>query len=104
LRLLGNAGSSYTILNMTAAVLPEKGFCPVSMLKIMMPKEKMSVRASTSPPLTCSGDIKEGVPMIPMVRATPSRASILAMPKSVILARPSSVTRMFAGFKSRWMT
>jgi hypothetical protein len=48
--------------------------------------------------------MKEGVPMTPTVRATPSRASTLAIPKSVILARPSIVTRMFAGFKSRWMT
>jgi hypothetical protein len=57
LRALGIGGSSKTILNITAAVLPEKGFFPVSIVKMMIPNEKMSVRASTSPPLTCSGDI-----------------------------------------------
>ncbi len=91
-------------MNITAALLPRKGFLPAIIVKMIMPNEKMSVRASMSPPFTCSGDIKEGVPMIPTVRAKPSRARTLAMPKSVILARPSSVTRMLAGFKSRWIT
>jgi hypothetical protein len=44
-------------LNITAAVLPEKGFFPESIVKIIMPKEKMSLRPSISPPRTCSGDI-----------------------------------------------
>jgi hypothetical protein len=91
-------------LNITAAVLPEKGFFPTSIVKRITPNEKMSVRASTSPPFTCSGDIKDGVPVTARVRAALWRANTLATPKSVILARPSIVTRIFAGFRSRWIT
>jgi hypothetical protein len=57
LRLLAAGGSSYTILNITAAVLPVKGLSPARRVKMIIPSEKMSVRASTSPPVTCSGDM-----------------------------------------------
>ena len=50
-------GRTTVPLNITAAVLPTKGLLPASIVNKTIPKEKMSVRASTSPPRTCSGDM-----------------------------------------------
>jgi len=75
----------------------------------------MSDRRSASEPRACSGDMYAAVPMITpasvarMVRVgevaasaeTGSPESALASPKSSTLTRPSGVTLILAGFRSR---
>ena len=85
---------------------------PVSSSYITAPKEKMSLRASTSFPCNCSGDMYCRVPtMAPSwVSARVTVSSPIGLRGCCILARPKSsnftpdfVRRMLAGFKSRWM-
>ena len=66
----------------------------------MTPSEKMSDRASTDLPRTCSGDMYIGVPRMMPVRVM--EASLMrAMPKSTIFTCPSFKITMFAGLTSR---
>ena len=76
----------------------------------------MSLRASTVPPVACSGDMYAGVPAtapgrlsrargVSVVASSPSSRSAcvsFARPKSSTLTTPSGVTMTFAGFRSRW--
>ena len=67
------------------------------------PKLKISERASSVFPCTCSGDIYGAVPTT-VTFARSGHVSVVttfAMPKSSSFARPSVVTRTFAGFRSR---
>ena len=82
----------------------------------------MSERSSTAEPMFCSGDMYGGVPPIMALgagfRAAAGRCpvvalldttvvavrKIMAMPKSRIFTDPSSVTWMFPGLRSPWMT
>src|SRR4029450_3119062 len=48
---------------MRPAVFPENGCAPVAISYSTTPNEKRSVRASTSCPRTCSGDIYDSVPI-----------------------------------------
>ena len=62
----------------------------------------MSVPGVVFPSVTCSGAMKLGVPSKDPVVVMLDDARC-ATPKSMIFARPSSVTRMLAGLMSRWM-
>ena len=65
--------------------------------------DRVDVRAPRSPawPCACSGDRYCAVPMTEPVSVI-SEAPARAIPKSVTLARPSSSTITFCGFRSRW--
>jgi hypothetical protein len=101
-----------------AEVFPENAGNPVAISYSTAPNENRSVRASSSSPAACSGDIYAIVPTaVPglvrfisfiTVGAAPSDAAELvcpgatfANPKSRILACPCSVTKMLAGLMSR---
>jgi hypothetical protein len=62
----------------------------------------MSLRAVSSPPLSCSGDMYSGVPSsaAPPLKSSDRPAS----PKSVTLTFPFSSIITFEGLRSRWMT
>ena len=66
----------------------------------MQPTEKTSVAGVIAPLVICSGAMYVGVPTIapePVASAFCSRA----IPKSMILTRPSGITRTLDGFTSR---
>ena len=100
-----------------AWLLPVNAFFPVDISYNTEPKAKMSVRASTSFPSSCSGGMYWHVPIIVpsavrLLRSvgnsertmTPdSGARNLAKPKSSSLA-PDFVSIMLPGFKSRCTT
>jgi len=108
------AGSRLRMANMVSrGVSHRKARLPVSISYRRQPREKMSLRPSTVSPLTCSGDMYPTVPMIfpatvceavvmPLSTPSPEAAALRrAMPKSRILTRPVSVTKMFSGLMSR---
>ncbi len=61
------------------------------------------MRPSSSVPLTCSGDMYEGVPTAIPSLVSASSPSSLAMPKSISFTSPDLVSITFAGLMSRWM-
>ena len=104
--------------NTIADVFPENADSPVAISYSTAPNENRSVRASSSSPAACSGDVYAIVPTaVPglvrcssliTVGAAPSDAAellcpgvIFARPKSSIFACPCEVTKMFAGLISR---
>ena len=105
-------GSSRMIaVKVSAVVAREKARFPVAISYTTDPNENWSERKSTVLPLACSGDMYPTVPRtIPgfvgwptvsaVVTESPETASF-ARPKSRIFTRPSRVTMMFSGFKSR---
>ena len=52
----------------------------------------------------CSGDMYSGVPAIEPATVTPGVSYCLAMPKSITLSTPSSVTKKLSGLTSRCTT
>ena len=65
----------------------------------------MSVRTSTFSPRICSGDMYAGDPTIcPVEVSSVSPDRSLPIPKSVTFETSPSVSRMFAGLMSRWIT
>ena len=111
--LAGSLGRSSARIALTAsaAVFPGNARRPDSISNNNTPTAKMSERWSIVWPRTCSGDMYPTVP-----RTTPGSVAVnrlnspvpsgdsvsFASPKSRIFARSSVVTKMFAGFKSRW--
>ena len=94
----------------STAESPPNARLPESISYSTAPKAKMSVRKSAASPRTCSGDMYPAVPStVPGIVATAVTAcgcaSIgsvsFARPKSRIFARPSVVTKMFSGLRSR---
>ena len=61
----------------------------------------MSEALVTVLPCACSGETYWAVPTTIPVRVNGTAAAALAIPKSVILTRPSSVMRMLPGLMSR---
>ena len=61
----------------------------------------MSVLASISELLTCSGDIYAIVPLVLSLLCSFSWLAILAIPKSTIFTAPSSVIMILLGFISQ---
>jgi hypothetical protein len=118
-RVLGLCGSAVRIIRAipsnpaSRSDLGSSGRVPVSNSYRTTPSEKISVRVSTSNPLVCacSGDMYSGVPIsapvcVKSVCCVNDWFVALAMPKSITFGTgfPStSVTRMFVGFRSRWM-
>src|ERR1051325_7621846 len=112
-------GSRFRIESkITADVSPANGKAPVASWYNTVPSENKSVRASTSPPRACSGDIYMIVPIAEpgevnaLVSAlvssnenevlSPSCSfSTFASPKSRIFTWPRSVMKIFAGLMSR---
>jgi hypothetical protein len=85
---------------------------PLTISYRIRPNEKMSERVSTRSPLACSGLMYSTVPITApsadMETVTDSCEPFpesgvrdFASPKSTIFARPSRVSRMFSGFRSR---
>ena len=86
--------------NTAADVLPEKGNAPVAISYNTAPKEKRSLRESSSSPMACSGDIYITVPTaLPGLLSTSSAVTVgravAVTPGTMvcgarILARPKS--------------
>ncbi len=82
---------------------PVKGFCRRRSSYARTPREKRSVRGSTSSPRICSGARYDAVPsVIPVYVRVDCETIDLAMPKSMILTVPSSRILTFEGLMSRW--
>ncbi len=86
-----------------------KGSSPESIWYPTMPSEYRSLRPSISrSPAHCSGLMNAGVPIaVPVAVSRESLPCVIAraMPKSVTIARPLSLSRrMLSGLMSRWMT
>jgi hypothetical protein len=83
-----------------------KGSRPEAAKASTAPREKTSLCGPTSRPLTCSGDMKPGVPMmIPVcvmlaTELAPAPVTPFAIPKSMSRG-PSLESSTFAGFRSR---
>ena len=67
------------------------------------PSAQASAAVEGSAPRASSGEKYAGVPLVIPVCVSRSSWAGWAMPKSLILARSSSATRMLAGLTSRWM-
>ena len=113
-----DGGFSLRIAPMRLAWLfPSKAFFPVAISKRTAPRAKMSLRASASPPSSCSGAMYWNVPRIvpcwvrcwgeAIVGSDVSwvcaacGASVLARPKSSSLT-PPFVSITLPGLRSRW--
>ncbi len=97
----GGAISSTCISTSARRESASNGKRPVIAKKPVTPREYRSLRASTSPPITCSGLTYSGVPIVfpPVAELTPTEG--IAIPKSVTMARPvESSIRMLSGFTS----
>ena len=66
---------------------PCQAGCPVSISKQSVPSENRSLRASTTAPVTCSGDMYAGVPQVSDAPVS-AADDVRAMPKSRILGSP----------------
>ncbi len=53
--------------------------------------------------MSCSGDMKPGVPIVMPVWVSALASSAREMPKSITFG-PSAASRMLEGFRSRWTT
>ena len=106
-----------TAVSVSDTVFPANARRPVTISYRTAPKLKMSLRASTFPPVACSGDMYPAVPVttpgrvstpepLAVVSVSPvssvSSATSFATPKSSTFTTPSRVTMTFAGFRSRW--
>ena len=104
-------GSKCRIAPISEAWLePPNARCPVTISCSIAPKAKMSARASTSLPCSCSGAMYGRVPRISpwnvsavAVGCSATPLATLARPKSSSLA-PVFVSITLPGFKSRWTT
>src|SRR6266540_3785540 len=70
-------------------------------------RRERSLRASSSMPESCSGDMYSGVPIDIPSLVNPSSFDWFAsraMPKSITLSTPLGSTTMFWGLMSRWIT
>ncbi len=85
---------------MAASCSPRKGYMPVNISNSTTPKEKMSERASVSPPWICSGAMYEIVPTVVEVFVSLTEPRSLASPKSMTFARPADVSMMLSDLMS----
>ena len=67
------------------------------------PSAQQSAAVEGSAPRASSGEKYAGVPLVIPVCVSRSSKAGCAIPKSLILARSPSATRMLAGLTSRWM-
>ncbi len=80
-----------------------KGELPVNISNRTEPTLNKSLRASSSLPWTCSGDMYRGVPrIVPVAVKFVVSLTTRAKPKSSNLISPSLVIQMFSGLMSRW--
>src|SRR5207244_2588092 len=86
-------------LKINAEVSPRNGSVPVHISYSTAPKEKRSVRASSSFPLTCSGDIYATVPSVEPGLVRCSSEPIVASP----IAMLSRFEDTLASPKSHWV-
>ncbi len=101
----GGGSSRSTALSTAAVDGPSNARRPASSSYSTAPKLKTSDRTSIGCPCACSGDIYAAVPTTVPSSVRVVSGSVLvsfATPKSNSLAVPSSVTRTFDGFRSRW--
>ena len=118
-RTAGTGARCRISLNAAAEVAPRNGNFPVAISYNTVPNENRSVRASSSFPNACSGDIYATVPRAEpglvicslessnvassdaVSPVAPTPLATFASPKSKIFACPRVVTKMFAGLMSR---
>jgi hypothetical protein len=65
---------------------------------IVAPRLNTSVRNVTGPQLTCSGEMKSGVPWMRFLTAP----CFAAWPRSITFTSPTSFSRMLLGLRSQW--
>jgi hypothetical protein len=115
---LGAFGWSLTpAASVSDTVFPANARRPVTISYSTAPKLNTSLRASTVPPVACSGDMYPAVPVTtPGCVSTPEPLAVVsvspvssasadtsfARPKSSTFTTPSRVTITFAGLTSRW--
>ena len=80
------------------------GMPPVSNSNSTMPRLYWSLAVPTGAPVSCSGLAYAGVSGAAVVVARRSGCNSVAVPKSTTFTRPSPVTRMFDGLRSRCRT
>ncbi|GAA2793653.1 hypothetical protein GCM10019017_43960 [Streptomyces showdoensis] len=88
----------------TPLSVPPNGVRPVAAYARTEPRQKTSEAGVSFSPRTCSGDMKPGEPTTAPVLVRPPSVTVStarAMPKSMIFG-PSTVSRTFEGFRSRW--
>lgn len=91
----------------SCGVAPPKSCRPAIISNRMQPAAKRSLRPSTRPPVTCSGDMYPNVPStVPgaVCMAVGTSAAVArwsASPKSRTLTDPSAVMKTFSGLRSR---
>ena len=83
-------------------LLPPKAGRPVKASCSTVPRENRSLRASSSCPSACSGDMLAGVPKT-CPGAVSCDAGCFAMPKSMSFGSPEGKSMTLAGLTSRWM-
>ncbi len=116
---VSEGGSAWSSASMTATVFaPSNGRRPARSSQSSTPSEKTSVRASTSRPRACSGDMYATVPSTApgaeRVGSTPIGLQVLlpspgtgrnaARPKSRTFTCPLPSTMTLPGLMSRWTT
>ncbi len=94
-------GALHTIIMVAASVSPRNSLPRVRNSHKMMPAQNTSARRSTVCPITCSGAMYCGLPLIMPGRDEAMRADARAMPKSVMRPTPSVPTSMLWGDTSR---
>ena len=99
----GAVGRSAAILLSSASALGWSGYgpCPSTAAYSVAPSAHTSEAGEASSPRACSGEKYAGVPVTIPDWVSVASPWVRAMPKSEILARSSSVTRMFPGLTSR---
>ncbi len=97
------SGPSRSSMNtVSTGLAPWKGACPVAAKTRVEPSEKTSLAPVTlRESRACSGDMYAGVPTATFVMVSRVLETPDAMPKSITRG-PSSTTRTFDGFRSRW--
>ena len=96
-----SSGSSPSPKRIAIASGPESGLSPATSAWRTHPSEKTSLRASTRPPLACSGDMYESFPFVTPSCVFSRRSCAKAMPKSLSFTSPSQLTSTFEGLTSR---
>lgn len=97
-------GCSWTIRNIRACADPvPNGPDPEAVNASTAPSEKTSLAVPTAAPVSCSGDMKPGVPTTTPVRVRALASPATEIPKSITRG-PSVASSTFDGLRSRWIS
>ena len=97
-------GCATTRCATSIAVLPLIALRPLSVSNATAASAYTSTPGPPALPSSRSGAMYAAVPSTVPLRVICVRSAAVAMPRSASFASPCGVTRMFAGFTSRWIT